>query len=296
MGLGEALAVLSALAWSAGVIIYKRLGETIAPTRLNLLKNVLVMGFLLPTLLLFGGPPPDMLRSDVLIALASGAIGIAVADTLYFTALNQLGAARMGILGNFYSPFVILLSFLFLGERLGPLQMVGFVLVSSGVLVVGARSSSEPAQRRAQRRALRRGLALGIGAIALMALAIVLVKRILETQPLIWIVALRLCGGLAGLLLIFAWRRQSPWPAAAERVPVKWPVLLFGAFVGQYLSMLFWLGGYKYTSASVAAILNETTSIFIVLLAAIFLHEALNRRKVIGVMLTVSGVACMLLA
>lgn len=292
MGLGEALAVLSALAWSAGVIIYKRLGETIAPTRLNLLKNVLVLSFLLPTLFLFGGPLPDMVRSDVLIALGSGAIGIAVADTMYFTALNQLGAARMGILGNFYSPFVILLSFLFLGERLGPLQMVGFVLVSSGVLVVGARSASEPAQRQA----LRRGLALGIGAIALMALAIVLVKRILETQPLIWIVALRLCGGLAGLLLIFAWRRQSPWPAAAERVPINWPILLFGAFVGQYLSMLFWLGGYKYTSASVAAILNETTSIFIVLLAAIFLHEALNRRKVLGVMLTVSGVACMLLA
>lgn len=292
MGLGEALAVLSALAWSAGVIIYKRLGETIAPTRLNLLKNVLVMSFLLPTLLLFGGPLPDMGRTEVLIALGSGAIGIAVADTMYFTALNQLGAARMGILGNFYSPFVILLSFLFLGERLGPLQMVGFVLVSSGVLVVGARSAGEPAQRQAQRR----GLLLGIGAIALMALAIVLVKRILETQPLIWIVALRLCGGLAGLLLIFAWRRQSPWPAPAERTPINWPILLFGAFVGQYLSMLFWLGGYKYTSASVAAILNETTSIFIVLLAAIFLHEALTRRKVIGVMLTVSGVACMLLA
>lgn len=129
-----------------------------------------------------------------------------------------------------------------------------------------------------------------------MALAIVLVKRILETQPLIWIVALRLCGGLAGLLLIFAWRRQPPLPAAHERSPINWPILLFGAFVGQYLSMLFWLGGYKYTSASVAAILNETTSIFIVLLAAIFLREALNRRKVIGVMLTVSGVACMLLA
>lgn len=292
MGLGEALAVLSALAWSAGVIIYKRLGETIAPARLNLLKNVVVMSFLLPTLLLFGGAMPEIGRGDVLIALGSGAIGIAVADTMYLTALNQLGAARMGILGNFYSPFVILLSFLFLGERLGPLQMVGFVLVSSGVLVVGARTSSEPAQRQA----LRRGLALGIASIALMALAIVLVKRILETQPLIWIVALRLCGGLAGLLLIFAWRRQPPWPPAAERRPVNWPILLFGAFVGQYLSMLFWLGGYKYTSASVAAILNETTSIFIVLLAAIFLHEALNRRKVVGVMLTVSGVACMLLA
>ncbi|GMV30716.1 MAG: hypothetical protein AMXMBFR59_28410 [Rhodanobacteraceae bacterium] len=291
MGLGETLAILSALAWSAGVIIYKRLGETIAPTRLNLMKNLIVLGFMAPSLALIGGPPPRLGAADLAITLLSGTLGIAVADSLYLTALNRLGAARMGVLGNFYSPFVILLSVLFLGERLAPLQVLGFVLVTSGVLVVGARAATTPAERRE----LRRGLALGIGSIALMALAIVMVKRVLETQPLIWMVALRLFGGVGGLLLLFAWRRESPW-APTGGAPVRWPVVLAGAFVGQYLSMLFWLGGYKYTSASVAAILNETTSIFIVLLAAAFLGEALTRRKLFGVALTVSGVACMLLS
>jgi len=292
MGLGEALAILSALAWSAGVIIYKRLGETIAPVRLNLMKNLLVLGFLLPSLAFFGGPPPQLTNAELAITLLSGMLGIAVADSMYLTALNRLGASRMGILGNFYSPFVILLSFLFLGERLGPLQLLGFALVTSGVLVVSARSSAEPAERRE----LRRGFVLGISAIAVMAVAIVLVKRVLETQPLIWMVALRMIGGVGGLLLIFALKRELPWPSRAERARIRWPVVLIGALVGQYLSMLLWLGGYKYTSASVAAILNETTSIFIVILAALFLHEALTRRKLLGVALTISGVACMLLA
>jgi drug/metabolite transporter (DMT)-like permease len=292
MGLGEALAILSALAWSAGVIIYKRLGETLAPTRLNLMKNLLVLGLLLPTLALVGGPLPRLSAAELAITLFSGLLGIAVADSLYLTALNRLGAARMGVLGNFYSPFVILLSSLLLGERLGPLQLVGFVLVSSGVLVVGMPSAQEPAERRAQRL----GLLLGAGSVALMAVAIVLVKRILETQPLIWMVGLRLAGGVAGLLILFAWRRESPLPARAERARIRWPTVLLGAFVGQYLSMVLWLGGYKYAPASVAAILNETTSIFIVVLAALFLHEPLNRRKLLGVALTLSGVACMLLA
>lgn len=292
MGLGEALAILSALAWSAGVIIYKRLGETLAPTRLNLMKNLLVLGLLLPTLAVMGAPPPQLSATELAITLFSGLLGIAVADSLYLTALNQLGAARMGVLGNFYSPFVILLSFLLLGERLGPLQLVGFALVSSGVLVVGMPSVRSPAERRTQRL----GLLLGISSIALMAVAIVLVKRILEAQPLIWMVALRLAGGIGGLLLLFAWRRESPLPARAERAQIRWPIVLLGAFVGQYLSMVFWLGGYKYAPASVAAILNETTSIFIVVLAALFLHEPLNRRKLLGVALTLSGVACMLLA
>jgi drug/metabolite transporter (DMT)-like permease len=292
MNVGEALAILSALAWSAGVIIYKRLGETIAPTRLNLAKNLIVLALLVPSMLLFGGAPPQLSASDLAVTLLSGVLGIAVADSMYLTALNQLGAARMGILGNLYSPFVILLSFLFLGERLGPLQLLGFALVSGGVLVVSARNSEEPAERRA----LRRSLALGAASILLMAVAIVLVKRVLEAQPLIWMVALRMLAGTGGLLLIFVLRRQSPWPAPGEIARINWPILLLGAFVGQYLSMLLWLGGYKYTSASVAAILNETTSIFIVLLAALFLGEALTRRKLLGVALTISGVACMLLA
>ncbi|MBL8296990.1 MAG: DMT family transporter [Rhodanobacteraceae bacterium] len=292
MGLGETLAILSALAWSAGVIIYKRLGETIAPTRLNLMKNLIVLGFLLPSLILSSGALPQLSHADLALTLLSGAIGIAVADSLYLTALNRLGAARMGIIGNFYSPFVILLSLLFLGERLTPLQILGFVLVTSGVLVVGAAAATAPTQRRE----LRLGLFYGISAIALMALAIVLVKPVLENQPLIWMVALRLLGGVSGLLLLFALRRETPWLPEAGRVDLRWPLVVLGAFIGQYLSTLLWIGGYKYTSASVAAILNETASIFIVILAAAFLGEALTRRKLFGVALTLSGVVCMLAA
>src|SRR5882724_4730693 len=45
MGIGEVCSIGSALAWSGGVIIYKRLGETLAPLQLNLLKNLIVLSF-----------------------------------------------------------------------------------------------------------------------------------------------------------------------------------------------------------------------------------------------------------
>ena len=51
---------------------------------------------------------------------------------------------------------------------------------------------------------------------------------------------------------------------------------------------------YELLSASVAAILNETSSVFIVLLAWLVLREALTRRRVSGVVFTLAGVACML--
>ncbi len=289
MGIGEACSIASALAWSGGVIIYKRLGETLAPLQLNLLKNLVVLALIAPTLALMPGFTwPSLPLSAIVLTLASGALGIAVADTLYFRALNTLGAARMGIIGNLYSPFVLVLSFAFLSERLTALQGVGFVLVSAGVLLV----SRTRAEKRLSPAELRLGLTYGAGAVALMAVAIVMVKHVLEGQPLLWVVALRLLGGVLGLIAIFAWRGEPLLPRAAPQV--RWHVLFLGAFLGQYVSMVLWLAGYKYTKASIAAILNETSSIFIVLLAWLFLHEGMSLRKLIGVACTLSGVAFML--
>lgn len=293
MGIGEACSIASALSWSGAVIVYKRLGETLEPLQLNLLKNLIVLALLVPTLLLMPGNHwPDLPPTAIALALVSGMLGIGVADTLYFRALNLLGAARVGVIGNLYSPFVILLSFLFLAERLSTLQVIGFVLVSAGVLMV----TRQRAGKAVPPADLRRGVIYGACAIALMAVAIVMVKRVLEGQPLLWVVSLRLIGGVIALVAMFAWRRQPLLPPIEARPRMRWRLLFVAALLGQYISMMLWLAGYKYTEASVAAILNETSSVFIVLLAWMFLHEGLNIRKIIGVACTLSGVACMLVA
>jgi drug/metabolite transporter (DMT)-like permease len=291
VGIGEAMALGSAAAWAVGVILARQLGAHLPPLALNLLKNGLVLVVLAPVAwLLYGGDWPVLPARDIAIVLASGVIGIALADTLYFRALNELGAGRMGIIGNLYSPLVLLLGFVFLDERLGGAQWLGFALVAMGVLLV----SRPPGEWRTHPQHTARGVLLGLLAIALMAVAIVMVKRTLETQPLLWVTLLRLAGAVAGLLLVAAlpaMRRRMRFVAA----DVPWHRLVLAAVIGQGLSMVLWLGGYKYTSASVAAILNECASVFLVVLAALWLREPLGRRAFVGVLLTFSGIACMLL-
>jgi drug/metabolite transporter (DMT)-like permease len=300
---GELFALLSAAAWAVGVILYRRLGAALAPLTLNFLKNALVLAMLVPTVLVFHGfEVPDFTAMEVALAVASGVIGIGIADTLYFRALNELGAGRMGILGNAYSPFVLLLGFAFLGERLASFQWVGFALVSAGVLL-----ASWP--RRGNAAALPlpgadgtvptgppahpwRGTLLGLAAVGLMAIAVILAKRVLEAQPLLWVTGIRMLGALAGMIVIAVVRGELS--RLKPPVGLRWMPLVKAAFVGQFLAMLLWLAGYKYTLASIAAVLNETASIFILVLAAWWLKEPLTRRGVAGVLLTLGGVCCML--
>lgn len=290
-GLGELFSLLSALAWAVGVILYRQLGATLPPLQLNFLKNGLVLLMLVPAIpLLHGAALPDFAATQVALALASGAIGIGLADTLYFRALNELGAGRMGVLGNFYSPFVIVLGYLFLDERLSAMQLGGFALVSLGVLIA-AWPKSAPGGRPAH---VFRGLALALLSISLMAIAIVMVKRVLEAQPLLWVTGLRVIGALGGMVVVAVLTRQMALLHPPEGA-MPWRRLVAAAFMGQFLAMILWLAGYKYTQASVAAILNETASVFILLLAAFWLKEPLTRRGLAGVGLTLSGVVVMML-
>jgi drug/metabolite transporter (DMT)-like permease len=290
IGLGEALSIGSAACWALGVIFYKRLGDSLSPVALNLLKNAIVVALMVPTVLLVHGPTLPRFEAWTLgLTLLSGILGISVADTLYFKALNTLGAGRIGVLGNLFSPFVILLSFLFLGERLTLLQFGGFGLVMFGVVLVNQRRSDEPLPA-AQ---LRRGLLIGVAAIALNATGIVMIKPVLEHEPFFWVALLRLVAALLPMIwlahLVPAHHRLPP----LRKVP--WRLLIAAAVLGQFVAMLLWLGGYKYTSASVASVLNETASIFILLFAWLLLKEPLGRRKLVGVAFTFGGVGVMLM-
>ena len=68
-----------------------------------------------------------------------------------------------------------------------------------------------------------------------------------------------------------------------------WKVSVPGAVIGTYVAMLSWVAGFKYAEAITASILNQTATLLIVLLAAIFLHERLTALKILAVVMGTLG-------
>ncbi len=291
MGLGEFFSIACAVIWALAVVLFKRSGESLAPNDLNLFKNVLTFMVLMPVVLVIEGWQPLMITPlQWGILLISGFVGIGLADSFYFKALNALGASRMGVIASLYSPFVIFLSVLFLGERLAFWQYFGFVLVLSGVLLVSYRrkSNSIPGEN------LRLGIIFGALAVFLNAVGVVMVKPTLEQVPFLWAVWIRILAGAMGLVMIL--QLQGRLAGLKQRLGVHhaWGNTILASLLGGLISMMLWLAGYKYTDASIASVLNETASVFIILFAWLILKEELSRRKVIGVTLTFAGVVLML--
>jgi len=284
--LGESFSLLTAIVWASAVILFKRSGESVHPIGLNLFKNVLAVVLFVPTIWLFGEVLlyPAPLR-DYLIVLLSGALGIGIADTLYFQCLNRVGAGLTGIIACLYSPAIIIMSTIWLDETLSLWQVVGVMMIVLAIPVATSLGNSHGLDRQT----LLVGLAYGLVSILFTALSIVIVKPVLDYSPLLWVTEIRLMAGVLVLCIMLLFHPKRRSILSSIKAPQGRVFTVSGAFTGAYLAMVVWLAGMKYTQASTASALNETSSIFIFLLAALFLHEKITVRRSLGIVLGVVG-------
>ncbi|MBN2199059.1 MAG: DMT family transporter [Candidatus Aminicenantes bacterium] len=284
--LGEILALVSGLFWAGAIILFKVTGRNVPPLGLNLFKNMLGVALLTLTMLLAGQAVlPRFGAGDYFLILASGALGLGVSDTLYFFSLNALGASPATVVAALYSPFTIILSLTLLGERLSPAQTVGVLLILAAVLIISYHKSEQPLPKKK----LWMGIALGVLAQLFTALSIVMIKRRLEALPLLWATNIRVAGGLIFLVPVIAFhpRRRGLILPLLRRS--NWKVLVPAAVLGTYLSLLFWLGGMKYTQASIASALNQLNIVFVFLMAVLFLREKHAPLKTLAVVMAAAG-------
>jgi len=123
-----------------------------------------------------------------------------------------------------------------------------------------------------------------------MAVSIVMVKNILATTNVLFVVEIRLLGGVTVMLLMLGFHPKRKIISQSLFTKKNWVSTLAGSFIGAYLATIIWMAGMKYTQASIASALNQTSSLFIFIFAAMFLNEPLNRHRITGLILGITGV------
>jgi drug/metabolite transporter (DMT)-like permease len=295
---GQFCSLACALIWAAAVIMYRKGGEVITPFALNFFKDCVALGAFLITLPLVGRSwfPSEYGWSEWLTLLVSGAIGIGIADTVFFASLNRLGAMGSAVVTSLYGPFVVLTAFVYLGEPLRLPVLVGVCLMVSAI-IIGAiqkvsRSTRLPHARILQRtsdRSVLFGVILGVIAVALWAIGIVVAKPVLNRADLWWAATVRILGGV----VLLAIQALLPSNRAAVldcfRPGRLWGVTVPGAVLGNYIGMILFITGFAKTTAGIAGVLSQTSSIFVLILAAIFLRERITARKTLAIAIAFAG-------
>ncbi len=284
--LGKLMALFCAVIWAGAVIFFKLAGDNIRPLPLNIYKTALTAVILLPFLVLTGIPlvPDSLPNSQWLAIIASSILGITIADTLFFACLNRIGAGMTAIVDCLYAPFVMTATWLFLYENPSAAQIGGAILVAGAVLAAAYKKSGSLPSKK-----IISGILYGIAGMALMAISIVIMRPALDHAPIFWVMELRLLAALPALLFMFALQKNrlkqlAPLWEKGTRLYAFW-----GSILGNLIAMILWVAAFKFTSVNSAAILNQTSTVFIVILATVFLRERFTRRRFLATILAVAG-------
>lgn len=281
--IGDAMALGCAVVWATAVVLFRRLGA-VHPVALNLFKNAVASALLLLTMAA-AGLRFDAHRSalDWACLAGSGVLGLAVADSLLLAGLPRVDAAVAAVADCAYAPTVVLISTLWLAEVPRP----GYVW-GAPVAVLGLLLGVWPA--RGALKVDGRGLALVIGAVMTTAVGVVLAKPALGRSGLVEATTVRLLAGSAALLVVQLARGKGREALALFRPQPAWRLAVPATVLATYVSMLLWLGGMKYGTASRAALLNQTGAIVLMVLSRA-MGEEIPPRRWLGAALAVTGVA-----
>jgi drug/metabolite transporter (DMT)-like permease len=197
MYVGDLYAIGSALVWSFSVILMRVAGYQIPPIPLTFFKSCVALFLLIITLILFGESLfVDLSGSEYLRLIISGAVGISIADAMIAASLNRLGASLQALADCAYTPVITLVGFFMFGEMLSGWEIIGGLLVVSGVFA-GAVMKAEVATKKD----LMIGILLAASAHAIMGVGILMVRDIYREESVIWVTSFRFLVAVVAMLI-----------------------------------------------------------------------------------------------
>lgn len=279
------LLTLTPLFWACNWIIGRGLAVDIPPMAMTFFRWLFAIMILAP----FAWPHVrrdwPILRRNWKVMLVLGVIGVGIHNTLAYLGLNYTTATNGVILNSFIPVMIITFSWLFLGERLAPMQLLGVAISLSGVLAILTQGSLQ----------MLLAFRLNIGDIFIIlsmamwsAYTIGLRWKPAGLNVMSFLLVIAVIGNTCVLPLWIA--------EMALGYHVAWSWTIFAALVSvglfsSVLAYLFWNRGVEVLGASVAGLFVHLMPVFGIVLAWLFLGESLMPFHIIGMALILCGIA-----
>lgn len=278
------LLTLAPLFWACNWIVGRGVASDIPPLAMTFFRWFVAVLILAP----FAWPHLrrewPIVRANWKTMIFLGAIGVGTHNALAYIGLNFTTATNGVILNSFIPVMIIALSWVFLGERLSGVQLMGVMVSLAGVLTILSQGSL----------AALASLKLNIGDIFVILsmmmwsiYTICLKWRPAGLHMLTFLFVLACVGDLCVLPLFLGEM------AFGRHMSVTFTNIAALFIVGLFSSVLayiFWNRGVELVGASVAGLFVHLLPVFGVVLAWIFLDERLAPFHIAGIALILTGI------
>ncbi len=290
---GEIAALLTALCWSITATSFEHSAKKIGSMNLNLSRLLIGLLFLSTYTWLSRGYflPTDADISAWFWLMLSGLVGIVIGDLLLFEAFVLIGSRISMLIYASVPPLSGLMAFLFLGERMTGMQIIGMFMTLAGiaiVILIAEKGSNKVAFSHPVK-----GILFAFGGAFGQAAGYIIGKFGMASYDPFSSTQIRLIAGIIGFSILFTARKHWGKYAASFKRKDALASLTLGSFFGPFLGISLSLYAIQKINPGVASTLISITPIILIPYAFFVKKEKIALREIIGTLIALSGVAIM---
>jgi drug/metabolite transporter (DMT)-like permease len=286
-GVGAFSALGSAFTWALTSLLARTIHPTLSFVAINAIRSTVAGVLLVGWVVAVDGVralTSMSMTTFVLLAL-SIALAVGVGDNLFFESSRTVGLARSMTIAMTYPLITTLLAALILDETITARVVVGALLTLAGIALIVAGRSHGTEERHEH-------YWLGVGAASLASVAWgispIMMKAPLQELDAAAVQSVRLPVA-AAILWMMPWARGAVGALVNSGRTV---IVRMGALsLLTVFSSVMYVAGIKYAGVAMGSILSSVAPMFAIPLGAIFLGERLSLGAVLGVLVTIAGLA-----
>lgn len=295
--IGEVASLATSFFFALTSLIFAATGRMVGSQVTNRIRLIFALLYLaVLNVILFGEPLPLSAEPSRWVWLGlSGVIGLSLGDAFYFQSLVSVGPRLGSLLLSLAPIFGSVIAWIFFGETLTSLQIMGILLALSGIGWVVASHEEPPGTPHGD---TRRGVFFGVLAGLGQATGLVLSKQGMfgEFSPFQANVIRMLAGAVVIWSLTFLQGSAGATFRSLREKPRALYLLALGALVGPMLGVSASLLAVQHTEIGVASTLMALPPVILLPVSHFALREKLSWQAVAGTCLAILGVAVLFLA
>ena len=303
--LGEIISLVVAISWTVTALFADKASHRLGSMSANVIRLVLAAFFLAALLWVgVGSPYPVYADGKAWVWLAASAVvGYVFGDWCLFNCYLSIGARFGQLFMTLAPPMAAIAGWAILGETLTWKSALAMVVTLCGIAIsILSRGEKHQVRLTLPLKGVLLGLGAGLGQGVGLVLSKVGMEHYadiipadapggMETLLPFASTMIRAVVGSAGFLLLMALQKKTAELKAASRdrkgLGYALIMTLFGPVLGVSLSLM----AVRYTSAGIASTLMALTPVFILIPYAFIYRQRISAREVLGVLVSMTGVA-----
>ena len=303
--LGEIISLAVAVSWTVTAIFADKASHRIGSMSTNVLRLALASVFLAALLwVTVGHPYPVFADGKAWLWLGlSAVVGYVFGDWCLFNSYLVIGARFGQLFMTLAPPMAAIAGWALLGETLTWKSILAMVVTLSGI-AISILSKGEGLKMKLSLPL--KGVLLGLGAGAGQGVGLVLSKigmqhyeaavpadapQLMDTMLPFASTMIRALIGTVGFLCLMVLQKDLPKLKAAVHDRKGFTYALFLTFFGPFLGVSLSLMAVQYTDAGIASTLMALTPVLIILPYAILYKQKVRFKEIVGVTVSMIGVA-----